>query len=134
MIVLDTTVLVDLLDGADPVEEEVEALVRSGEELATTPVNAAELHRGIEAAPEADELAEPAHGLLSLLEILPLDGRAARRFGRLQGELDRRGEPVPVVDGLVAAVALEHGSGRLATQDGGDFERVPGLAVLEWGP
>lgn len=133
MIVLDTSVLIDLLDGAEAVEAEVEALVRAGEELATTPVNVAEVHRGIEAAPEADELAGPAHGLFSLLEILPLDTRAARRFGRLQGELDRRGEPVPVVHGLVAAVALEHGSGRLATQARGDFERVPGLAVLEWG-
>lgn len=134
MIVLDTSVLIDLLDGAAAVEDEVTSLVRSGEDLATTPVNAAELHRGIQAAPEADELAEPAHGLLSLLDLLPLDARAARRFGRLQGELDRRGEPVPVVDGLVAAVALEHGSGRVATQDRDDFERVPGLAVLEWGP
>lgn len=132
MIVLDTSVLIDLLDGDQAVEAEVDALVRAGEALATTPVNVAEVHRGIQAAPEADELAEPAHGLVSLLEVLPLDARAARRFGRLQGELDRRGEPVPVVDGLVAAVALEHGSGRLATGDRDDFERIPGLAVLDW--
>lgn len=132
MIVLDTTVLIDLLDGLDRVEREVEEARRSGEELATTPINVAELHRGIEAAENRDGLAEPAHGLLSLLETLPLDREAARRFGRFQGELDRQGEAVPVVDGLVAATTLEHGSERIATGDPEDFERVPGLGILEW--
>ncbi|HDL64095.1 MAG TPA: type II toxin-antitoxin system VapC family toxin [Proteobacteria bacterium] len=48
--------------------------------------------------------------------ILPVDGDVADRWGSLSGEAERKGEKVPVIDGLLAATALTHGL-TLVTRD-----------------
>jgi predicted nucleic acid-binding protein len=40
--------------------------------------------------------------------VLPIDHAVADRWGRLAGEAARRGAPLPVIDGLLAATALRH--------------------------
>ena len=40
--------------------------------------------------------------------ILPIDADIADRWGRISGVAAARGTPLPVVDGLLAATALEH--------------------------
>jgi predicted nucleic acid-binding protein len=43
--------------------------------------------------------------------------------------LDKAGDPIPTLDGMVAAVALEEGA-RFATRDRKHFERVAGLELV----
>ena len=38
--------------------------------------------------------------------LLPADIRVATRWGALTGESEKRGEPLPVIDSLIAATAL----------------------------
>jgi predicted nucleic acid-binding protein len=40
--------------------------------------------------------------------ILPVTQTIAERLGRLAGERDLAGSPLPISDGLIAATALEH--------------------------
>lgn len=57
--------------------------------------------------------------------VLPVDAAVADRWGRLRATMKR---PLPAVDSLLAATALEHGL-RLVTRDAGDFA-FPGLEVV----
>ncbi len=61
--------------------------------------------------------------------LLPVSLAVADRWGSLLGQVDR---PVPAVDSLLAATALEHGL-TMVTRNVDDF-RFPGLTVVNpWG-
>ena len=126
MIFLDTDFLVELGLEGDRVVEAVEEWRAKGETLATTSVNAGELLRGAQGSLHDAELARD---LLARLEEVPLGPLEARRFGILMDGLDRAGKPMPEMDGLIAACALEHGA-RLATLNPRHFKRVPGLELV----
>jgi predicted nucleic acid-binding protein len=55
--------------------------------------------------------------------IVPIDEDIAERWGGLTAEARRAGTPLGVVDGLLAATALEHGL-TLATRNVKDFVRL----------
>ena len=63
--------------------------------------------------------------------VLPFDAAAARRFGELKAELERRGEPLAEPDLRIAAIVVVHGL-TLVTRNVRHFRRVPGLAVENW--
>jgi predicted nucleic acid-binding protein len=62
--------------------------------------------------------------------IVPIDEDTAERWGGLMAEARRAGASLGVVDGLLAASALEHGL-TLATRNVKDFARVN---VALWNP
>lgn len=64
------------------------------------------------------------------LTVLPLDTEAARRYGSLRAELERRGQRLDDPD-LQIAVALIHDLAAV-TANTRHFERVPGLRVENW--
>jgi tRNA(fMet)-specific endonuclease VapC len=63
--------------------------------------------------------------------VLPFDTAAARRFGELKAELERRGEPLAEPDLRIAAIAVSRGL-TLVTRNVRHFRRVPGLVVENW--
>ena len=63
--------------------------------------------------------------------LLPVDTRAAARWGAITGESEKRGRPLPVIDCLIAATALVHGL-TVATRNTGDFERCGAACVNPW--
>lgn len=69
--------------------------------------------------------------LVAELPVLPFDAAAARRYGELRAELERRGTPIGDADTRVAAIALSRG---LAVVTGNErhFRQVPDLAVENW--
>lgn len=62
------------------------------------------------------------------LPTLPLNAKAARLAGLVQGSLMRRGIPVDPIDALIAGIALAHGEAVL-TRNSDHFERIPKLKV-----
>ncbi len=72
-------------------------------------------------------------GLLVRYEsrILAVDAAVTRQWGRLAGELARRGAPTSMADGLIAATAIRHGL-RLATRNLADFKRFGVELVDPW--
>ena len=55
------------------------------------------------------------------LECLPWDAAVARQWAKLVVALKKKGTPVPLLDGMIAATALEHGL-TVATRNVGDFK------------
>lgn len=126
-VVVDTDVLIDLLHKREPSTSFLAKLRASGETLATTSVNAAELWRGAAAMSTRQDAVRK---LLVALHDVPLGPRAARRFGDIMHALDRAGASLGNTDGLIAAATLEAGA-RLVTRNAREFRRVPGLEVME---
>jgi predicted nucleic acid-binding protein len=54
---------------------------------------------------------------------LPWDVAVARRWARLVVDLRRKGQPVPLLDGMIAATALTHGL-TVATRNVLDFRKT----------
>jgi len=61
--------------------------------------------------------------------ILIIDDGIAQRWGALSATAARRGRPVPVIDGLLAATALHHDL-MLVTRDDGDVSGT-GVPLLD---
>lgn len=60
--------------------------------------------------------------------LLPVDDRVADRWGRLLADVRR---PLPAIDSLLAATALEHGL-VLVTRNAKDFDGLPVRTVNPW--
>lgn len=69
--------------------------------------------------------------LLADVQLLDFDKTCACEFGRLNGQLLRSGFVASPVDLMIAAVALVHDY-TLVTNNTRDFERVPGLTLVDW--
>ncbi|MGH2459952.1 MAG: PIN domain-containing protein [Chloroflexota bacterium] len=69
--------------------------------------------------------------LLPNLRILPFEASAARHYGQVRADLERRGLPIGDADLRIAAVALVHNL-TVVTRNIRHFERVPGLTVENW--
>jgi hypothetical protein len=63
--------------------------------------------------------------------LLPIDIRVSTRWGALSGESEKRGQPLPVIDSLIAATALVHGFA-VVTRNVEDFKRCGVACVNPW--
>ena len=98
--------------------------------MAASNVVAAELWAGVEKSRRAAAAAL----LLDFLEaftVLEFGHAAAREYGRIRADLERRGQKLGPLDLLIAAHALSVGA-TLVTGNAGEFRRVDGLSVLAW--
>jgi toxin FitB len=67
--------------------------------------------------------------LAEAVECLPWDISVSRRWARLVVDLKRKGDPVPLLDGMIAATALTHGL-TVATRNVLDFRKT-GVKVVD---
>ncbi len=127
MIVLDTDHCVAILRGKlDP-----RTRVTAGETLAVTAVTVAELTHGAHRSSRAADNLMRVDALLAAVNVLDFDEASARLFGALKARLEIAGRPIDDIDLQIACVALRHDS-ELATHNGRDFGRVPGLKSVDW--
>jgi tRNA(fMet)-specific endonuclease VapC len=105
--------------------------VSPDEELATTAISVAELTHGAHRSIHREDNLARLEVLLSALIILPFDEAAARRFGVLKAELEKRGEPLDDLDLQIASIALEN-SIPLVTNNTRHFNRLNGLRLVNW--
>jgi len=107
------------------------------ERLYLSDVTVGEIAKGIarvrDAARQAALLSWLDDELLPSFEdrVLPVDRRVWRRWGLLTGEAMARGRPVPVIDALIAATALERGL-IVVTRNSRDFLRLGAPTVDPW--
>jgi len=66
--------------------------------------------------------------LAGTIECLPWDGSVGRRWAKLVVDSRRKGEVLPLLDGMIAATALQHDL-TIATRNTRDFEKT-GARVL----
>jgi predicted nucleic acid-binding protein len=114
-LLLDTSILIDVLRLRNQRSEWLAGLVRGGHTLSTTTFNIAEIYAGMRPAEESRTEA-----LLSGLELYELSGTSARLAGRLKNTWARKGHTLTLADTIVAAIAIERGCA-LLTDNRKDF-------------
>jgi len=126
-VLLDTTVLIDLLRGRPQTVERLRALRAAGDTVHACAVNVEETVRGLRPAES-----EPARRLFAGLRIVPLRESEGWTAGEWRREFATRGSTLAQADCLIAAAAVTIGA-RLAT---GNPKHVPfeELVVEEWTP
>jgi predicted nucleic acid-binding protein len=120
ILLLDSTVLIDLLRAHEDRKVQVKELVMTGNGLSTSAINIAEVYAGMRPSEETRTSA-----LLSSLDCYPVTDGIARRAGLLRAEWSRRGRTLSLADMVIAATALEHGL-VLMTENRKDFP-IPAL-------
>lgn len=123
ILLLDTTVLIDLLRARNERRALLAGLVESGHTLATSAMNVGEVYAGMRMGEE-----EKTEGLLANLELVPMTADIARRAGKLKAEWARKGQTFSLPDMIVAATAIHHGA-TLMTDNQKDFRHIPELKL-----
>lgn len=101
-LLLDTSVLIDVLRLRHGRRELLAELARGGSTLATTALNVAELYAGMR--PEEEARTET---FLGALDCYELTIAAARRAGNLKSKYARQGRTLTLADTIIAAIAIE---------------------------
>jgi predicted nucleic acid-binding protein len=121
-LLLDTSILIDVLRLRNWRNEWLAELVRAGHTLSTTTLNIAEIYASMRPAEGARTEA-----LLSGLELYELTGSSARLAGGLKNTWARKGNTLTLADTIVAAIAIERGCA-LLTDNRKDFP-MPGVRL-----
>lgn len=124
-ILLDTTVLIDLLRGRAGATSRLWTVREIGDQACACAVNVEEIARGLR-KPEEDA----ARSLFDGLRIVPLGADEGWRAGLWRRRFAGQGQTLTQADCLVAAAALSIG-GRLATGNPKDFP-MPELTIEHW--
>jgi predicted nucleic acid-binding protein len=122
IILLDTTVLIDVLRNRSNRRALLAQFVEQGHTLATSAINVAEIYAGMRPheAPETDRL-------LRSIESYPTTHAVARHAGMLKFAYSQKGKTLSLSDMIVAATALAHGCS-LMTDNRKDFP-IPELVL-----
>jgi hypothetical protein len=124
-VLLDTTVLIDLLRGRPEAARRLRALHDGGDAPYACAINVEETVRGL----RPRELTS-VRALFAGLRIAPLGAAEGRQAGAWRREYARRGRTLSQADCLIAAAALSL-DGRLATGNPRDFP-MRGITVEHW--
>jgi predicted nucleic acid-binding protein len=124
-VLLDTTVVIDLLRGRPGAIARLRALRESGDVPHTCAVSVEETVRGLR-----DDEDEPARGLVVGLREASLGDTEGWQAGEWRRAFAARGRTLTQADCLIAAAALSAG-GRLATGNPRDFPMAE-LTVEHW--
>jgi toxin FitB len=134
---LDTSVISELVKAA-PDDRVIEWLKRNDEaSLYLSVLTIGEIEKGIAKLPESSRREKLETWVRRDLadrfreRLLAIDATVAATWGRLAGEAEARGEPLPVIDGLIAATSLAHDL-TVATRNVGDFERCGARCFNPW--
>lgn len=133
---LDTCVLSELVKPAasEGVLERVKAI--PDEDLYLSVITVGEIAKGVallEASRKKRDYARFLAGLESQFpdRILDIDSETARIWGELSANARRQGNPVPALDGLIAATAVRHGL-TVLTRNTAHFANSGAMIVNPW--
>jgi tRNA(fMet)-specific endonuclease VapC len=133
MICLDTNIAVYVMNRRVPsVRHRLAEQLRLGTEIGFSAIALFELRYGrarSDRQAEVDRLL--AEFLAPGITVLPFDAEDAVHAGDIRAHLENAGTPIGPYDCLIAAQARRRGA-TLVTANGREFNRVPGLIVIDW--
>jgi len=109
-----------------PDSKVVEWLSANEGELVVDSIILGELYIGILALPRGRKrtrLDRWFEEVVQTIDCLPWDAAISRRWAALVADLKRKGESVPLLDGMIAATALQHDL-TIATRNTRDFKKT----------
>jgi tRNA(fMet)-specific endonuclease VapC len=101
------------------------------DEICISAVTYAELVHGVEKSKEVERNRLALTILLSNIEILDFDMKAAEEYGRIRADLEKKGTPIGPLDMMIAGHAKSLGY-TVVTNNVGEFKRVEGLQYENW--
>jgi predicted nucleic acid-binding protein len=100
---LDTSVIIDVLNGKRNRDVLLKGLLSQGDLLACCAVNVSEVYAGMRPKEEAHT-----QSLLRSLDYYEINWEVAKRAGLLKRDYSKKGQTLSLADATIAAVALEY--------------------------
>ena len=125
MKVLDTTFLIDLLNG----KREAESIAEGEGEIFTTQVNMYEVIRGLFWRNISPSRVARVMHLFGNIKVLPLNDPSIVKSAEISSELIKAGKKISDSDCLIAGIALSNGINTIVTDNVSHFSRIRGLKV-----
>lgn len=127
---LDTNICIYLIKHKPPqVFEKLQE--HNPDEICISAVTYAELVHGVEKSKAVERNRLALTILLSNIEILDFDMKAAEEYGRIRADLEKKGTPIGLLDMMIAGHAKSLGY-TVVTNNLGEFKRVEGLQYENW--
>ena len=133
MICLDTNIVIGIVNGrSSSLRHRLGEQMRAGMTVALPAIALFEMRYGFAKSNRRAENERLLERFLGLgVNILPFDAEDAIHAGDIRADLESKGTPIGPYDCLIAAQARRRGA-TLVTANVGEFERVPGLIVVNW--
>ena len=121
---LDTTFLIDLMNGV----EETQKIIRD-EMIVTTQINMFEIIRGFFLDRNPAIAMQRAFDLFESVRVLQLNDNAVIKSAEISATLDKKGTIISDADCLTAGISLSNGISTIITRNIKHFSRIPGIKV-----
>ncbi len=97
----------------------------------TTAINAFELYYGARRSARPEKAVREVNNLLNSIDVLEFDHSAAQTAGDIHANLMNSGNPIDIMDVLIAGIVLSNKE-ELLTRDVDHFGRIKGLRCRSW--
>lgn len=133
MICLDTNIVIPIVNGRSmSLRLRLEEQMRSGTEVALPVIALFEMRYGFAKSDRREHSERLLDRFLGLgIQVLPFEPEDAAHAGDIRAHLERSGTPIGPYDILIAAQARCR-EAPLITLNQREFDRVPGLIVVNW--
>lgn len=128
MVCFDSTILIDILRGNKEAKEFIEKCEDEGEEIMVSSICAMELAKGVYFASNLLKEKIEIQELLSQFTELPFTHEIAFEAGRIDSELEKKGETIQIEDVMIGATAKINNQ-TLITRNLKHFERIKNLNI-----
>src|SRR5258708_9858696 len=133
MICLDTNIVIGIVNGrSSSLRLRLEEQMRSGTPVVLPVIALFEMRYGFAKSDRREHSERLLDRFLGLgVDVLPFEPEDAAHAGDIRAHLERRGTPIGPYDILIAAQARCRDAA-LVTLNQREFDRVPGLIVVNW--
>jgi len=133
MICLDTNIVIGIVNGrSSSLRLRLENQMRSGTPVVLPVIALFEMRYGFAKSDRREHSERLLDRFLGLgVDVLPFEPEDAAHAGDIRAHLERRGTPIGPYDILIAAQARCRDAA-LVTLNQREFNRVPGLIVVNW--
>jgi tRNA(fMet)-specific endonuclease VapC len=133
VICLDTNIVIAIVNGrSSSFRHRLGEHMRSGTAVALPVIALFEMRYGFAKSSRREHNERLLEKFLGLgIDVLPFETEDAAHAGDIRAELEKAGTPIGHYDYLIAAQARRRGAA-LVTLNAREFERVPGLLVVNW--
>ncbi|MFC4544699.1 type II toxin-antitoxin system VapC family toxin [Halosolutus amylolyticus] len=126
--IVDTDVLIDLMQDSDRAKRKIAALEEQHVPLRVSAVSQFELYHSLERVETPSERRRHIEAVLETKPTYPADGAVMKKAGRIDGRLAAEGQAIGIGDTIIGATALVHEESVL-TRNVEHFERIDEIDI-----